>query len=279
MLASSFAPRLCYDFPVLRALAGLLLVVLCGNAAIAAEQPDALARARVLYNQGQFDAALVAAEEAGRVADRAASADLIAARTYLERYRLSENDEDLDAARMRLRAVDPALFTPLERVEYLVGLGQTLFFDRAAGAAAVLFESVLLGQEYLQQTARERVLDWWASALDQEAKSRPPIERQSVYQRIRDRMADELSLRPGNGAAAYWAAAAARGQGDFLAATDAVQAAWVRSALAGERAVKLREDLEELMQKAIIPERARVVAQPPEALAADWELFKERWAK
>lgn len=256
-----------------------MVVTLLGEAAKAADQPDALARARVLYNQGQFDAALTAAEEARRVPDRAASADLIAARTYLERYRLSESAEDLDAARTHLRAIDPALFTPLERVEFLVGLGQTLFFDHAAGAAAVLFESVLLGQEYLQQTARERVLDWWATALDQEAKARPGIERQGVYQRIRDRMTDELSLRPGNAAAAYWAAAAARGQGDLLAASDAVQAAWVRSAMAGERAAKLREDLEDLMQKAIIPERARVVAQPPETLAADWEKFKERWAK
>jgi hypothetical protein len=279
VLASSFDTRLCYDFAVVRVLAGLLFVAVCGRVALAADQPDALARARVLYNQGQFDAAIAAAEEAGRVPERAASADLIAARTYLERYRLSENGEDLDAARTRLRAVDPALFTPLERVEFLVGLGETLFFDSAAGAAAVLFESVLLGQEYLQQTARERVLDWWATALDQEAKARAPIERQGVYQRIRDRMADELSLRPGNAAAAYWAAAAARGQGDFLAATDAIQAAWVRSTLAGERAVKLREDLDDLMRKAIIPERARVVAQPPETLASEWEKFKERWAK
>jgi hypothetical protein len=255
----------------------LVLLVSAAPIASAADQQDALSRARALYNQGEFEAALLAAEEAARTPERVASADLIAARTLLERYRLSTEPDDLDAARSRLRRLDPAAFTPLERVEYLVGLGETLYFEESAGASAVIFESVLLGQEYLQPTARERVLDWWAAALDEEAKPRPGIERQAVYQRIRDRMSDELSVRPGNAAAAYWLAAAARGQGDLQAAWDAVLAAWVRSGMAGDRAVKLREDLEELMQKAVIPERARIVAQPREALAAEWEKFKARW--
>lgn len=269
--------RLCYHRRVTR-IGAFILLVLAASLADAADQQGALSRARVLYNQGQFDAALVAADEAAKNADDLASAELIAARTLLERSRVNESAEDLDAARIRLRRLDPSAFTPLERVEYLVGLGQTLFFEQSAGAAAVIFESVLLGQEYLQPTARERVLDWWAIALDQEAKRRPGIERQGIYQHLRDRMADELSVRPGNAAAAYWLAAAARGQGDLQAAWDAVLAAWVRAVMTGDRAQKLREDLEDLMQKAIIPERARMIAQPREALAGEWDTFKARWA-
>ena len=49
-----------------------------------AEAADPLARARQLYNQGQFTDAIVAADGAKRVASRADSADLIAARAYLE---------------------------------------------------------------------------------------------------------------------------------------------------------------------------------------------------
>lgn len=261
-----------------RLLAASVLVLLAAGAAAAADQQDALSRARALYNQGQFDGALAAADEAAKVAERAASADLIAARTLLERFRVSSMADDLDAARLRLRRLDPTAFTPLERVEYLVGLGETLFFDKAAGASAVIFESVLLGQEYLAPAARELVLDWWATALDREAKPRPEIERQGIYVRIRERMADELSVRPGNAAAAYWLAAAARGQGDLQAAWDATLAAWVRAAMAGERASKLRDDLEELMQKAVLPERARAVGQPREHLALEWDEFKSRWA-
>ena len=94
--------------------------------------------------------------------------------------------------------------------------------------------------------ARERVLDWWASAIDREAKPRPDIERQGVYQRIRTRMDEELATHPGSGAAAYWIAAAARAQGDLQAAWDAAQAGWVRARLGSDKGAALRSDLDRL---------------------------------
>ncbi len=279
---------------MLRAVALLCLVIFANGRVVWAAEKDPLARARTLYNQGQYEAALVAADDAGKVPERTHSADLIAARAYLERYRLDASSVDLVSARERLRRIDPARFTPNERLEFLVGLGETLYFDESSGASAVVFASVLerpldanmgaaddvtpKASTDLSSLARERVLDWWASALDREARPRPDIERQGIYQRVRDRMAVELAVSPGNVAALYWSASAARAQGDLQAAWNAAQAAWVRAPLAGAvRANTLRQDLEELVAVAIVPERARILATPPETLTAEWEAFKKKW--
>jgi hypothetical protein len=243
----------------------------------AADPRDPLSRARSLYNQRQYEAAIEAADEARKLPDRAASADLIAARAYLERFRLSQSPDDLTGARARLRRIEGSKFTPTERFEFLIGVGETLYLDDASGAAAVVFESVLFGQGDAGVEARERLLDWWASALDRDARPRPEIDRQPIYQRIRERMMVELSNNPASSTASYWIAAAARGQGDLQAAWDAAQAAWVRAVLAPGGGTGLRNDLDQLVQRAIVPERSRILAQPPDALLAEWEAFKEKW--
>ena len=247
--------------------------------AFAADPRNPLDRARLLYNQRQFEAALNAAEEARRTPAYTDSADLIAARAYLERFRESSAPDDLTHAREHLRGINPEKFSPRERIEFIVGLGETLYFDGASGAAAAVFESVLVTRGELADDARERVLDWWASALDRDARPRPDIERQTVYQRVRARMAEELAANPASGTAPYWMAAAARAQGDLQAAWDAAQAAWVRASLTPNRGAALLKDLDELVLKAIVPERARILAQPPETLRAEWEQFKEKWSK
>lgn len=263
-----------------RVLVGLsVLIWQCASPAQAADPREALARARVLYNQGQFDAAVTAAEEARTAPDLASAADLIAARAELERHRASAAPDDLVRARERLGRIDPRRFTPVERLEFVVGLGQALYFDGSTGASAVVFESVLSGPHALPPEARERVLDWWANALDRDAHPRPDIERQGVYQRIRDRMASELAARPGNSVASYWVSAAARGQGDLQAAWDAAQAAWVNASLSTDSGVALRADLDLLMERAIIPERSRMLALPPDTLTEEWRRFKEKWTK
>jgi len=248
-------------------------------AAHAAEPKDPLERARLLYNQRQYERAVTAAEEARRVPERADSADLIAARAYLEQYRETAAAEDLANARDRLRRISTQRFVPTERMEFIVGLGETLYFDDAAGAAAALFDSVLAARENLLGDARERVLDWWASAVDRDARPRTEIERQGLYQKVRERMASELAMNPASAAAAYWAAAAARGQGDLQAAWDAAQAGWVRAPLTADQGATLRGDLDNLVQRAIIPERARVAAQSADTLRTEWERFKQRWER
>ena len=156
-----------------------------------------LVRARQLYNQRHFAEAIAAADRARLTPGLADAADLVAARAYLERYRASAADDDLEAARERLRRVDPLRFTPGERAEFIVGLGETLYFEDAFGAAAEMLGPALAGGVDLAPEARERVLDWWASALDREARARPDAERGAVYARIRDRMREEVASHPG----------------------------------------------------------------------------------
>ena len=238
---------------------------------------DPLARARLLYNQGQFEAAISAAELARQTPARADAADLVAARAYLERFRASAEPGNLVNARDRLRRMDPQRLTPGERAEYVVGLGEALFFEGAFGAAADVLDTIVRTHDLLTGEARERVLDWWASALDREAKPRPEMDRQAVYQRIRARMDEELATHPGSGAAAYWLAAAARAQGDLQAAWDAALAGWVRAPLTLDKGAALRADLDRLVLRAIVPERAKATAQTVESLRQQWEQFKARW--
>jgi hypothetical protein len=245
----------------------------------AADERDPLALARVLYNQRKFEAAVAAANQARLMPARADSADLIAARAYLERFRESSVADDLTSARERLRRVDPQRFGPHERVELIVGLGEALYFDGSYGAAADVFDSVLVGAGALTADDRERAIDWWASALDRDARPRTEVERQAVYQRVRDRMSAELATAPASTAAVYWLSAAARGQGDVQGAWDAAEAGWVRAPLASERGAVLRADLDRLVVRALVPERARALGQPAELLRQEWERFKERWTK
>lgn len=255
----------------------MALLVATAGPVVAADDP--LARARLLYNQRKFQDAVNAAEQARLTPGRADSADLVAARAYLERFRETADVADLTNARDRLRRLDPQRFIPRERVEYIVGLGQTLHLDQAFGPAAAVFESVLHSSDLLAGDGRDRVLDWWADALDRDARPRPDMERRGVYQRIRSRMALELSAHPNGSTAAYWLAAAARGEGDLQAAWDAAQAAWVRAPLAIDKGAALRADVDRLVLRAIIPERARVVSQSADTMRADWERFKERWKR
>jgi hypothetical protein len=262
----------------MRAICGVMgLLILAATPLSAADPKDPLERARTLYNLGQFDAALAAAEEGGRMPARQDSADLIAARAFLERFRETAAPEDLTNARERLRRLNPERLGAAERVEYIVGLGEALFFGESAGAAAEVFESVLARREDLLPEARERVLDWWASAVDREVRPRPDIERQDVYRKLRERMQAELGANPASTVASYWLAAAAWAQGDLQAAWDAAQAGWVRAPLTSDRGVTLRGELDRLVQRGIAPARAKALAQPPDAVRLDWESFKERW--
>jgi hypothetical protein len=261
--------------------AGLALFVFLAAAppVYAGQKSDPLSDARQLYNKRQFDAAIIAAENARITPALADRADLIGARAYLERFRESGTPGDLTNARDRLRRIDPTRFDAPERTEFIVGLGEALYFDESFGAAAEVFETVLADFNAIPADSRDRVLDWWAIAVDRDTWFRPELARESAYQRIRARMREELTTRPGSSTAAYWLAAAARSQGDLQGAWDAVEAGWVRASLATDRGAALRTDLDRLMLVAIIPERARMLAQPVENVKLDWERFKERWGK
>jgi hypothetical protein len=257
-----------------------VVLAVCAAAPVAAaEQRDALADARRLYNQRNFADAIVASEQARLVPARADSADLIAARAYLERFRESAATDDLTSARDRLRRLDPQRFVARERLELVVGLGEVLYFDEAYGASASLFASALDAPDGLAPESRDRVLDWWASAVDRDAHPRPDIDRQAIYDVVTARMQRELAGHPASATAWYWLAAAARGKGDLQGAWDAAAAGWVRAPLVADKGAALRADLDRLMQRAVIPERAKMLAQTPDALRMQWEQFKDRWKK
>ncbi|MEO8076205.1 MAG: hypothetical protein ABI818_07750 [Acidobacteriota bacterium] len=245
---------------------------------------DALSEARRLYNQGQFEAAERAAREAARTPATADSAQLVLGRVQLERYRSSSSSTDLSDAIASLRAVDARPLEPRERVELTIGLGEALYLEDRFGAAVPLFEIVLDASAVLGPLAHERVLDWWGSALDRQAQSRPPAERTDLYQRLRTRMAAEIVKDPGSIPAGYWVAAAARGAGDLEGALNEATAGWLRAVFSRDRGAALRGDLDRLVIEGILPDRAvrlavRDHAQVLAGMAAEWDAFKAQWAQ
>jgi tetratricopeptide (TPR) repeat protein len=245
---------------------------------------DPLGEAKRLYNQGEFDAAERAALEAAKAPATADAARVVLGRIQLERFRKSSAVPDLEAAISSLRSVDVRRLDIRDKTELGIGLGEALYLDERYGAAAALFESVLQAATALPQSAYERVLDWWATAVDREAQTRPPAERAELYARVTSRMLAEISRSPGSVPAGYWLAASARASGDPDQAMNEALAAWVRASLGSDRGVALRADLDRLVTEGILPDRAarlpgRERAQGLAAMTADWEAFKTRWTQ
>jgi len=244
----------------------------------------ALARARQFYNDGHHDAAIAAAEEARadpRVGD---AATIVLARAYLERFRASADRQDLEHARGALQSVQAPLLAPRDRLDLAVGLAEAVYLDKAYGAAAEMFEPLLQAAAPLGPKTRGRVLDWWASALDAEARTRPVPDRASHYRRIVEAMAAELKQETGLGVASYWLAAAALGLGDAARAWQAAYAGWIRASFSLDEGTAVRQDLDRLMVERIIPDRVRSLALPAKdvdqaaaGLRNEWELVKQKW--
>jgi hypothetical protein len=247
-----------------------------------ANEPPALAKARTLYNAGDFEGAIDAASVARKDTEWADAAALVVARAHLEQYRQRADAEDLSAARAALGAVRASALTPRDQVDLIVGLGQSLYLGEIYGAAAELFETALSRAGLLAARDRLLLLDWWATSLDREAQSRPADRRVKVFERIAARMNEEIQRDPGSPVANYWLAVAARGSGDIDGAWNSAIAAWVRSTLSPETTAGLRDDLERLVTQALIPERSRMLAarDPQDAVTAlktEWELVKQQW--
>jgi hypothetical protein len=250
----------------------------------AVQAADPLAEARRLYNAGQYDAAARAAREALTLDGFADAARVVLGRVQLERFRQTADPADLSGAREAFRSVDPAPLRYRERLELAIGQAEVLYLQDRFAAAAELFEGSLDRSVVLGTSAHERVLDWWATALDRHAQLRAIEERGPIYNRIIERMRAELALDAGSAPASYWLAAAFRGIGDLDRAWQAAIAGWVRASLAQDRGAALRADLDRLVTQAIIPERAarlktNDVRQAAGGMQNEWTAFKAEWSK
>jgi hypothetical protein len=249
----------------------------------AAGPRDVLSRARQLYNSAEYDAAIAAALRAVGSPEVSDAARLVLARAYLERFRQDANDDDRTAAREALKQVRPSELSVDDRVELVIALGESLYFDDQAGAAAEQFELALAHVERRQTARRERLLDWWATALDQQAQASSDGVARALQTRIVRRMEEELRADAGATVASYWLAAAARGSGDIERAWDAAIAGWVRVSQLGPRGAAARTELDALVTQAIIPDRARVISPTsPDTVAASmrsqWDALKKAWS-
>lgn len=261
----------------LRVLALLILLPGLANAA----EPAGLANARALYNAGSFDDAIRAAMPVRQQTQWADAASLVVARSHLERFRQRNDPADLATARSILAVVRPALLSPRDQLDLLIGLGQSLFLGESYGASAEIFGNALGHPTTVSPRERLLLLDWWATAIERQAQTRSPDRRAALFARIVVRMEEELSREPGSRVANYWLAAGARGAGDLDRAWDAAIAAWVRSGLSADGAV-LRSDLDRLVTTALITELtrqrpAREQADAEAALRAEWEAVKGSW--
>ena len=239
--------------------------------------------ARKLYNQELYELAIRTATEARKSGEAVDEASLIVARAHIERFRQTHDAHNLSEAQAALRAVDAARLPPGAESEFTLALGQWLFLADKFRAAAELFDSASAGVDKLGPVARDRVLDWWATAIDRQAQE-DPTHRPVLYQRIVDRMEAELRQQPGSTAAGYWLAAAARSTGETERAWHAALAGYVRARVAADRGAALRADLDRLVATAVIPERARQMTGPTgdvkpaiDAMTAEWEQIKALW--
>jgi hypothetical protein len=245
---------------------------------------DQLTDARKFYNQGDYAAAMQLASQAVLDPTLADGARVLLGRSYLERFRQSANPGDLTAARDALRRANPQALAYNDRLDLMIGQAETLFLEDRFGAAAELFETTLDRSAAFGVAAHERVLDWWATALDRHARTRPPEDRRALFLRILERMRAEAAVDAGSRAAWYWQAAATRETGDLERAWQLAMAGWVRAPLGLDHGEALRADLEQLVTEAIIPERAaRLFSEDPlaaeEGMLNEWEAFKAGWVR
>ena len=245
----------------MRFLAALTVALYVAVSPAFAAEPAALAKARQRYNAGDFEGAISAAAVARNIPSSADAASLVIARSHLERYRQRPDPTDLVTARDALFAVNRDNLSPRDQVDLFIGIGQALYLGEMFGAAAEFFDTALTRSTLLPAPDRRQLLDWWATALDREAQTRPQERRSRAFDRIAARMDEELRQDPFNPVASYWLAVAARGSGDPERAWNVAVAGWVRSSLAPEKAQTLREDLDRLVAQALIPERAHL--RPP----------------
>lgn len=260
------------------------VVLLCP--AVATAQND-LARARALYNAGQYDEAISAATIAVRRPVTAPSATLIIARSRLERFRQLGDPHDIATARAELVSLNPRTLGPQEAIEWQIGVGTALFLENQIGPAAEMFHSVLqLARTHLPASEYEKLLEWWSAAQSRLAEGMVGDARRNAYERLLGVVRLELDRNPLSRPSTYWTVVASRGAGDFEAAWGAAVAGWIRAGGQPE-GESLRADLERFVTQTLIPERAqagtgqrldsKATLSEIAVLAEEWRAITNNW--
>ena len=262
--------------------AGLLVGLVAIGAVEAQAGQTGIAGARESYNDGRIDDAIAAADADWRETGANAAA-VVLARAKLERFRALEQASDLDQARDLLGAINPSDLSQTERVEWEIGIGASLYLQGLYGPAAEVLDRVLK-EPLLTVRDRDRLLDWWASAVDRVAQQQQRDARTGTYTRLTRRLESELGRYPASDASTYWLVASARGAGEIERAWNLAVAGWVR---AGRGHEALRSDLDRLVLQGVIPDLAasRAGHAPDEdrtiwimaGLAGEWETLKSAW--
>jgi hypothetical protein len=263
----------------------LIAAITASMAQTAPPPHDGLIRAHEAYNAHQYTQAIAAATEVVSQPDLADAANVVIARAHLEQFRLTSDGSDRDAAHEALARVHEEKLAPRDRVEFLVGLGESLYLDDPPrySAAAQFFDWALARADGLAPDDREPIFEWWANALDCQAQLfLTDAERKPIYDRILARAEDDLARNDRAIVASYWLVAAARGSGDVDRAWGAAQAGWIRAGYLGARGQTLRTDLDRFVTQVVVPERARLLAPDDPSkvigmLMDQWTELKKRW--
>jgi hypothetical protein len=128
-----------------------------------------------------------------------------------------------------------------DHVDFLMALGEALFFEDDFGAAATLFESGIDRAIAQGTETGEAMLEWWGSSVERYADGFGHDGRVIAFERLRERMSRELS-RNRSAAAAY--PRRRHGRIAPIEAWNAAIAGWVRARMAGARSASLRADLD-----------------------------------
>ena len=263
-------------------LVSLLALLSAGTA----QAQSALARARALYNEGRFEEAITAANEAAKRPAIAPSATLIIARSRLERFRMGDAGE-LATARGELASINHHDLAPQEVIEWQIGVATALFLENQFGAAAEMLTTVLsTAHERLAPAEFEKLLEWWGTSVTRLAETLTTEARKHAYEQFSADTLRELGRNPLSRPANYWAVVALRGAGHLDAAWSAAIAGWIRGGDQDEGR-QLRNDLDTFVRQTLIPERAQArTGQRPEAkttatetasLTEEWRVVTSRW--
>ena len=210
------------------------------------------------------------------------SARVVLGRALLELFRETASPEHFAQAREALRTVNAEQLDVSERVELMLGLGQGLFLEDRFAAAADVIEPMISLSATLGPVAHDRALDWWASALDRHAQTRPVAERAAIYARITadgDGAASRNRIR----ARQLLAGRGRQKQRGRRRRVERRHGQLGRAPFsARDRGVALRGDLDRLVIQGIIPDRAaRIGGKEPNMVVAglvgEWEAFKASW--